>query len=292
MAISFADTWIEKPKQMLAYVNLTQPKLYSSEILTVKKEKLLKLRFKKDDNNPEVILYSERKNVSLDDVIKAYYDPFTSIGKEKKYTVLTIIGECKDCYITNTNNFVKIDDVKNTEAQFYQNYNKDYKNYVQKDGNISDDLIDYANSYWNKIPQNIRENLIKNGWKIYITDKNLANTYHIDIYDEIAGITDYDNKTIFIENRKNAIKTSTVHEVGHAVDELLNTHSNSKIFNEIYLEEYKNFNENGVNVEYAKKDNVEYFAELFQQTILHPENCKKTTPLSFTYMNDLIKNIS
>ena len=290
--IGFADTWIPKPEKRLTYTVLSQPKIHYIGTVKDKKDNLQTLIRTKKDNNPEVILYNNKQQIDLHSIATTYSDPFSNVGRKRKYSIITVIGECKDYYITNNNYYVKIDEVQDIQDFNYKNDNKLYRNFVEKDGNVDDEIVAYANEYIEKIPLNIRQKFVDNGWKIYVTDKNLSKLFCNNVYNSIAGVTLYDEKIIYIEDRKNAVKLGTVHEIGHAIDEMLNTISYSQEFEELYNLEKNNFIEkNNINTDYARQNDSEYFAELFQQTILYPDSCKVNSPKSYEYMNNLIENI-
>ena len=53
---------------------------------------------------------------------------------------------------------------------------------AQADGNVSQDSVDRANELLNAMPEKVLEGFCDNGWKFYVTDKNLANTTRINIH--------------------------------------------------------------------------------------------------------------
>ena len=161
---------------------------------------------------------------------------------------------------------------------------------IKKDGEVSDSYISLANNYFEKIPENLRNILINEDWNIYITDKNLAKEFFAGSHKKVAGVTIYDKKTIYIEARSSTIRTSLIHEVGHALDSTKSFISNKNSFNTIYKNERDAFVEVG-NEEsnYGISSRSEYFAETFNQFVLYPEQQKINTPKTYEYMEKLVK---
>ena len=140
------------------------------------------------------------------------------------------------------------------------------------------------------LPENLRNILINEGWNIYITDKNLAKEFFAGSYKKVAGVTIYDKKTIYIEARSSAIKTSLIHEVGHALDSTKGFISNKRSFKVVYKNEQDTFIEVGnEESDYGISSGSEYFAETFNQFVLYPEQQKTNTPKTYEYMENLVK---
>ena len=150
---------------------------------------------------------------------------------------------------------------------------------------------------YNKIPQNVRLFLENNGWTIYLTTNKLGPIYYPNQNMSIQGITDFTPKIIYIENRQKACENAIVHEIGHAIDNMLGKGTSfgfisySNDFRTIFIEESSNFVEVNGNGKHAKSSPMEYFAEAFNQTILYPESCKKHSPKTYEYIMNIINNI-
>ena len=71
---------------------------------------------------------------------------------------------------------------------------------AQADGNVNQDAVDRANELLNAMPGKVLEGFCDNGWKFYVTDKNLANTFYAGIYNSVKGVTDFDNHEIFMKS--------------------------------------------------------------------------------------------
>lgn len=193
----------------------------------------------------------------------------------------------EECYI-NSNYLSKekpVEIVKESTNESQQAY------FIQSQGNVDISNVKIANSYYMSIPSNVRNFIERNGLTIYVVDYNLAKKFYDGIYSSVMGVTVYEEKTIYLENRKNAVTNATVHEVGHLFDGALGYVSNYSDFMEVYNAEKDIFVEYGTTSKYASTNPVEYFAELFQQTILHPESCAKNSPMSYNYMVELINSV-
>lgn len=112
---------------------------------------------------------------------------------------------------------------------------------AQADGNVSQDSVDRANELLNAMPEKVLEVFCDNGWKFYVTDKNLANTFYAGIYNSVKGVTDFDNHEIFIEQRDTAVDTAVVHEFGHYLDCINGYQSKTAEFADIFSSESNSF---------------------------------------------------
>ena len=112
---------------------------------------------------------------------------------------------------------------------------------AQADGNVSQDSVDRANELLNAMPEKVLEGFCDNGWKFYVTDKNLANTFYAGIYNSVKGVTDFDNHEIFIEQRDAAVETAVVHEFGHYLDCINGYQSKTAEFADIFSSESNSF---------------------------------------------------
>lgn len=155
--------------------------------------------------------------------------------------------------------------------------------------------INTMNSYMSKVPQNIFNFIFSNGWNIYLTDENLAQTEFNGIYKSIMGATILTTKTIKIEDRKNAIKEALFHELGHAIDwyngSIKCNYCNSDEFINIFnAERISSLSLSGTS-QHTISGIHEYFAECINQYLSNTENFKKICPLSYTYVSNIIQNL-
>lgn len=162
---------------------------------------------------------------------------------------------------------------------------------IATEGNVDASFVSLAQNYFSKIPQNVVSFLTANGVHIYITDTNLANRFFAGQYSSVMGCTVYAEKNIYIEDRNSAVKSSIIHEIGHMIDYLCGWASSSEEFQNCYISEKDSF------VEVGKRDNnntsstIEYFAEVWNQIVLHPDTCQASAPRSYEYVLNVINGL-
>ena len=300
-----ADTrFFNKPNNKYAFAN---EKFVIREFNTIKEQKdnILYLKSKKDSNNPIIITYDENYNIIVENNINVYDNPFYQNPNNIKYSAVTISGECINSYITIDNLFIDKEEVTKLNKEYYEKLaaheslkalntaaNLDeYSNIIQKDGNVNDKWINSANGYWNKIPYNVRKRLINDGWQLYVTDKNIAQSFFFGQYSSVAGVTVYYKNLIYFEDRQSAINISIAHEVGHAIDQTLGFVSNTEEFINIYNQEKDNFIEVDGDGSQAKGSVSEYFAESIQQYIYHNDSLKKNSPQTYEFIKNAINSL-
>ena len=80
-------------------------------------------------------------------------------------------------------------------------------------------LIRYAASYYYSIPEEIRYNFQEAGWQLVITDRDIAeNYYNGPVKGRLAGLTDSQEKRIYVHSKRNDIRRALIHEFGHFFD--------------------------------------------------------------------------
>ena len=80
-----------------------------------------------------------------------------------------------------------------------------------------------------------------------------------------------------------------IHEVGHAVDVHYDFASNSDEFKKIFEEESKNFVSSVDSSDtQAQWNSNEFFAEVFREAVINPENVKARTPKAYEYVSGII----
>ncbi len=162
---------------------------------------------------------------------------------------------------------------------------------ISKEGNVQDKYVSLAQSYFSKIPQNVINYLETNGVQILITDTNLAERFFTGQYSSVMGCTVYGDKTIYIEDRNSAIKSSIIHETGHMIDCLYGWASSSAEFIDCYNSEKDSFVEVGKQDNNSTSSTSEFFAEVWNQSILYPESCKESAPRSYEYVMNIMNGL-
>ena len=130
--------------------------------------------------------------------------------------------------------------------------------------------------YLQKVPEAILTAFQKENWHIIVTNENLEQKYGYDF--EIYGVTDREEKTIYIYAHQDAVNYGLGHELGHFLDEYLGFVSEAKEWKELCLKHYQIY---GMPIFYFSEPNEteeEYFADCFllylnESSIL--EKCNK-----------------
>ena len=293
--ISFADMLFERPIEHYAFTNIRKPTSYMNgfTIKEIQDDLLYKNKIKKTYNK-EIEVYDKPLVFCINRSLYTYTDDKLNGRIKTIFDKLTILGEDEKFYITSDKTFIKKEDLEETLGYDEKSGIKDdkYLSKVEFEDEVSKKVIDEANTYWNSVPYNIRKYLIKNGWKVCITNKNLQEEYYEGRYNSVAGVTLSNEKQIYLENRLSAINISMIHEVGHAVDLTKQCLSKKQDFIKIYNEEVGNYvNLENKNMDHINGDSMEYFAEAFNQTILYDKRYEKHAQKTYDYMQNLIKNI-
>ena len=167
-----------------------------------------------------------------------------------------------------------------------------YDNKVVGESGTSQVVINMANDYWNKnIPNWLKEKYINSGWNLVISGIPLKTRFGYSV--SIAGITDYEAKTIYVDNRKSPVNRGTIsHEIGHFVDGVYNFPSLTNEFKELFQKEKNNFIYTGaVGDNHEKSNSMEYFASVFQDMITHNDRVKSQIPETYNFINHYINDM-
>ena len=186
----------------------------------------------------------------------------------------------------------------NTEVDFEEvedttilNDDIDYSKYIEIEGHVEESTVNYLNEKLNLIPQRILDKYFGDEGKILITDKNISDTYYSDYdFGHVIGIHDAKKNIIYISNSEYAIDNALIHEFGHVLDSISGWKSMENYFKEIFEKEKESFEVYSVDNHY-KKNEREFFAEVFQQYILDPDSCKESAPMSYSFVEVMIKSI-
>lgn len=145
-------------------------------------------------------------------------------------------------------------------------------------GNISSEAVSKANKQLSMIPQSALDSFVNNGWHIYLTDENIAQTMFDGQYSSVQGGTLYLEKIIKIENRDKAIKNSIIHEFGHYV-----YWTSGYFYNEKYQQLLNAFNTDVgnaslMNISYGLNSPEEFYAEVFWKYITNTDKAENCFP--------------
>lgn len=168
---------------------------------------------------------------------------------------------------------------------------KDFISDFQFEGEISNESIEIAQKYYFKIPENFRNRFKENGWRIIISDEDLNEKYYESISSiPIAGLTVYNDKTIYLGNYGINLSEAVIHEFGHYFDFINGRISNTEEFLKLFHKEKNNlyFLSNTLKNN-AKEQSSEFFAECFQQYFNRPELFKDTCPETYQFFLNLLE---
>lgn len=144
---------------------------------------------------------------------------------------------------------------------------------------------------WNaydKLPENIKDMLEEEKYEIYVVDELSS-----DMEGYITlGRTYFGFRVIQISNIDLYVERTTLHEVGHVIDDELAVKyiSNSDEFKDIYLDEKDDFQVSN-NHEYFTSSELEYFASAFAEYMINPDRLKTFTPRTYEFIKNCVNNI-
>lgn len=142
----------------------------------------------------------------------------------------------------------------------------------------------------NDLPAQVKRIFFNNRYKIRV-QQYISNG-------DAAGQCDYNNHLILLDSHNgrgllNQADDTICHELGHMIDYNYTTKtfaSNSVKFKEIYNKEKLAFNVD-YNYDYVTRDSQEYFAQSFSEYIRKPWQLKNSTPKTYEFMKEYIKNL-
>lgn len=138
------------------------------------------------------------------------------------------------------------------------------------------------------VPANLLNMFYADNWGFALTTESLSDKFFQGKYNYVRAVTDSQMKTIWLAQNEAAIRQSAIHEMGHYLDIKLGRPNKSADFNRIWRDERVNFVVVNGDPNQAKQSCSEYFAEAFQETILHPDSMRQNTPRTYEYMVALI----
>lgn len=157
---------------------------------------------------------------------------------------------------------------------------------ISAERGISSSLYNSVMLYYQTIPYGIRSAIETNGWKIVISNKSLKERFKLS--QSALAITEYQSKTIYIDNRISACK-SVIHEVGHVVDFLNGSISLTPSFYEVYVSEKDIFTAVWQTDSNNTATTIEYFAETFEASVINSQLMKDNCPNTYDYIAELTK---
>lgn len=159
----------------------------------------------------------------------------------------------------------------------------------QKDGDVADIWTLRVDEKLSALPEEILDAFVEEGWKMYVTDKDLDQNFYGGRFGAVQGTTSIDSYEIFIEDRENAVEGSPVHEMGHFVDWYLGDGgflTDTEEFQEIYKEEMDCFVD-GLDVK-CYMDQKELFAEGIFAFFGQPEAFRSCAPKLYGFVRECL----
>jgi uncharacterized protein YraI len=149
------------------------------------------------------------------------------------------------------------------------------------------DWVNKANQRLALVPENIKASFVNNGWHLYVTGENIAQTYFGGAYSSVRGATSTDGKFIVVETRSEAVKTAPIHELGHYLDCTTGWPSTTAEFTDIYNAEIGTFKSQITNAG-AVRNQQEFFAEIFYYVVTDGSKC---TPRAKEFVQRYINSL-
>lgn len=154
-------------------------------------------------------------------------------------------------------------------------------------------MLDLANMYLSYLPESFLTNIYNLGWRIVITARDLDMYFYKGKYDGVAGVVDYANKIVYLQDTRLDIMEAIYHELGHVCDYLAGLVSDSKEFLEIFTREKDQFNDStSVGDGHETSCPREYFASVFSEMLRNPSKCKSEIPESYAFVEKIVNNFA
>lgn len=184
-------------------------------------------------------------------------------------------------------------DCKNLESSVRGDF---YDSFIVTEGNVSASLVAIAKSELDYVDLNLLKKLDSSGWRLVITDKNIAADYYNDTsLGSLAGLTWYEKqgkRVCYISAREGAVASATLHEIGHAIEfENGNALSEDSNFMGVWTGEKATLREREPEVrDYDVHSPDEYFAEYFYRWC-HDKDLQDSCQGTYSYLSQFIQAI-
>lgn len=187
---------------------------------------------------------------------------------------------------------------KNTSLYWYVNmwlsgkiFNRNIINipdFIEFESWVIDEQIKCTILAFNKLPVKIKQNFLKDEWKIHISDRKIIEVKS----DSIDGLCSSFYKKIFIRSSSSDIRRTLFHEFGHYIDFKENNISETDLVYKSFINEkvyFKRMYCNKQMYNYAVSSVEEYFAELFVNYFMHRDKLRCVVPRSFDIFDKILK---
>lgn len=160
----------------------------------------------------------------------------------------------------------------------------------QMDGIVDSVWLEEVEQELQDIPEGLLDEFQNQGWSMYVTDKDIDTVFFDGMYGSVMGVTLYEDRQIYIEDRETAVRESTQHEFGHFLDYISGTSgflSDETWFQELYWAESAAFCDEYQVTFYW--DSREFFAEGFFQYFEDPERLREAAGGLYDVLDQLIQ---
>lgn len=230
------------------------------------------------------------------------FEIVNNIEEDDCYYKKTIIDDCyviKDFYIYDDcfvplkfkeTTFQVDNDCTLNKIEIQKDKTYDYNGLlIYLSNNSCYSYLEKTKYYLSLIPQNMFNVLKNNNWTITITTDNIAKTHYQGIYSSIMGVTIYNEKTIYVEDRNNAIKGAIIHECAHAYDKEMNFISSNQEWINVLNKDTLGFEILTNGYTHWKTDNSEAWAEAVQLCYQDQKIFQKHCPNMYAYIRGIIE---
>lgn len=162
---------------------------------------------------------------------------------------------------------------------------------IQGEAGVSDAMLQAVSSHYANLPANVRSRFESSGWRVLVcSDIASRNSFGFSI----LALTNYGEKTIYIDNRETA-KTAIYHEMCHYADYAwkgyFQSASGTFEFGEIYEAEVEAYCAGHLTASQNTATLVEYFAEAGASCITDPSWMQSACPRTYAYIMSILSQI-
>lgn len=155
---------------------------------------------------------------------------------------------------------------------------------IYYDSDLSPDEVEHTKTALSMLPNYI-QNILKEDWTILVAKDCIRK-----VDDIAAGATFYNERLIWIGLSKDT--RVSLHEFGHAVDDILGLVSSSQEWRELYYQYNNVYIEEGCNtiIYHDISTNSEFFAAMFAEYYRNSEHLQTHAPEIYSYFNTLLED--
>lgn len=156
-------------------------------------------------------------------------------------------------------------------------------------------IPDYLYAHYELSPNCVKTTFERDGWDLEFVSGNELNSLYghgsfADLGYEIAGVTVYDIKTIYLSDNYGYAETSLNHEMGHYLDYSYYTYfgiqpSKTDTFYYIYSQEAQ---ESYLYEDYELSDITEYFAQSYWSYVEDKVDLGTFYPMTYEYIDEIV----